>query len=226
MYATVTLTGAEASDALVVPAEALVRSGEKNLVLLALGDGRFRPQTVRIGLETTEGIVQVLEGLEEGQEVVTSAQFLIDSEARLQSAISAMGDRQPPIEKAAAGDRTREIGVAAVDADRDRHVYQCDSDPAILVDVPTPTRCEGTVKKRTLGAAYTALHKAGYRNVPVRLNSADRDGDGTVYQCPMDWAVLHDEPGRCEVCGMFLEAYPLGQARANLETAGYQVHAH
>ncbi len=226
MYATITLVGSKAAESAVVPSEALVRSGERNLVLLAMGDGRFRPQEVRIGLETTEGIVQVLEGLQGGEEIVTSAQFLIDSEARLQSAVAAMGGGHIHGQTTSAGDRGREIDVSGVDGDGDGHVYQCDSDPAVLHDVPSPTGCEGAVKRVTIGAAHTALHKAGHRNVPVRLNGVDENGDGTVYQCPMDWAVLHDTPGRCEVCGMFLEGYSIGEAEANLKAASYQVHAH
>src|SRR5690606_9320471 len=89
MYAKVTLVGKPAEPMPVVPAEAVIRSGEASTVILALGDGRFRPVEVTTGVEA-DGKIQILSGLEGGEEVVTSAQFLIDSEARLKSAIGAM----------------------------------------------------------------------------------------------------------------------------------------
>ena len=93
MYATVTLTGSESEPRPVVPEEAVIRTGEQEVVVLALGDGRFRPTEVVAG-PSSNGQVQILEGLEGGEEVVTSAQFLIDSEARLASSIGAMTSRQ------------------------------------------------------------------------------------------------------------------------------------
>lgn len=89
MYATVTLTGGQTQEYPVVPSEALIRSGERSIVILSLGEGRFMPAEVRSGVES-DGYVQILSGLQGGEEVVTSAQFLIDSEARLQSAVGAM----------------------------------------------------------------------------------------------------------------------------------------
>ena len=89
MYATVHLNGGESQSLPVVPAEAIIRTGAQQMVILALGDGRFRPQPVTAGVEANAK-VQILQGLQGGESVVTSAQFLIDSEARLQSAVGAM----------------------------------------------------------------------------------------------------------------------------------------
>jgi RND family efflux transporter MFP subunit len=91
MYATVTLEGRGADPTPVVPDVAIVSSGERDVVIQALGEGRFRPVPVQTGLESG-GRVQILSGLQGGERVVTSAQFLIDSEARLQGALSAMTD--------------------------------------------------------------------------------------------------------------------------------------
>ena len=89
MYATATLFGAASASGPVVPTEAVVRTGEETAVILALGEGRFRPQPVRLG-EESGGVVRVLEGVAVGDRVVTSAQFLIDSEARLAASLGAM----------------------------------------------------------------------------------------------------------------------------------------
>ena len=104
MYATVYLEGEAAAPSPVVPEEALLRTGEQVLVLLSLGGGRFQPREIQIGFQT-EGKVQVLAGLEEGEIVVTSAQFLIDSEARLQGAVGAMlGSRDATADETESGD--------------------------------------------------------------------------------------------------------------------------
>jgi len=89
MYATVVFEPTAAVNALVVPTEAVLRTGERNVVIVALGDGRFAPRDVRLGPEG-DGVVQVLDGLSEGDEIVTSSQFLIDSESNLREAIQTM----------------------------------------------------------------------------------------------------------------------------------------
>ncbi len=71
---------------LAVSKEAVVRSGERDLVFVSLGEGRFEPREVRLGVESSR-YYQVERGLNEGESVVTSAQFLLDSEANLQEAI-------------------------------------------------------------------------------------------------------------------------------------------
>ncbi len=89
MFATVTFRPVAASAALTVPALAILRTGERNVVVVDLGDGRFAPRAVTLGHEGG-GYAEVLGGLEEGDRVVTSAQFLLDSEASLQEAIQKM----------------------------------------------------------------------------------------------------------------------------------------
>lgn len=81
MFATVHL-GQTARAALVVPTEAVIRTGKRTLVLLALPAGRFRPAEVKIGRESN-GQTEVLAGLSPGEKVVASGQFLLDSEANL-----------------------------------------------------------------------------------------------------------------------------------------------
>ncbi len=89
MFATVVFEPPAVKDAVTVPSLAVLRTGERNLVVVALGEGRFAPREVTLGLER-QGYSQVLAGLEEGEQVVTSAQFLLDSESSLQEAIQKM----------------------------------------------------------------------------------------------------------------------------------------
>jgi len=89
MYATVIFEPVAARNALTVPSNAVLRTGERNVAIVALGEGRFAPRNVRLGPEG-DGFVQVLDGLVDGDQVVTSAQFLIDSESNLREAIQKM----------------------------------------------------------------------------------------------------------------------------------------
>ncbi|MCH9649350.1 MAG: efflux RND transporter periplasmic adaptor subunit [Deltaproteobacteria bacterium] len=89
MYATVVFAPVAQAEAVTVPVEAVLRTGEGAVVVVALGEGRFAPRDVRLG-EEGEDHVAVLEGIEEGEEVVTSAQFLLDSESSLREAIQKM----------------------------------------------------------------------------------------------------------------------------------------
>jgi Cu(I)/Ag(I) efflux system membrane fusion protein len=92
MLAEVVLDCGSSEAALAVPREALIETGREERVVLSLGDGRFAPRRVVSGLESDDW-VQIVEGLEEGDEVVVSAQFLIDSEASLRSSLERMTSR-------------------------------------------------------------------------------------------------------------------------------------
>jgi Cu(I)/Ag(I) efflux system membrane fusion protein/cobalt-zinc-cadmium efflux system membrane fusion protein len=93
MYADVVVHGPPLRDALLIPYSAVLRSGERNLVFVDLGDGRFEPREVRLGMRGEGDVVQVLAGLESGEAVVTQAQFMLDSESRMQEAIAKFAER-------------------------------------------------------------------------------------------------------------------------------------
>jgi len=86
MFANVRIEAETLKGVLVIPDEAVIRSGLRNLVVVALGKGRFEPREVTLGLDSGEGLLEVREGLREGELAVTSGQFLIDSESKLQEA--------------------------------------------------------------------------------------------------------------------------------------------
>jgi Cu(I)/Ag(I) efflux system membrane fusion protein len=91
MFADVVIDGGPKSDALKVPREALIQTGERESVVKALKEGRFQPVDVVTGMETGQEI-EILSGLDEGDEVVVSGQFLIDSESSLQASFLRMSD--------------------------------------------------------------------------------------------------------------------------------------
>src|SRR5574340_747589 len=86
MYGTVTLQ-TDAVKTLVVPKEAVLETGLRQLVFLDRGQGRYEPATVKLGRRNQDD-VEVLEGLKEGDRIVTSANFLLDAESKLASASS------------------------------------------------------------------------------------------------------------------------------------------
>lgn len=88
MYVDVALQ-AGGGPALVVPFAAVIDAGERRLVFLDHGDGRYEPREVRLGARA-EGGYEVLSGLVEGDRVVTAANFLIDSESSLEAALRGM----------------------------------------------------------------------------------------------------------------------------------------
>jgi len=95
MFAEVTILGAAASkSALFIPREALIRTGTRNVVVLALDSGRFQPVEVTPGVESDDWI-EIRHGIKEGDIVVTSGQFLIDSEANIRASFSRMRSTEP-----------------------------------------------------------------------------------------------------------------------------------
>ena len=89
MFANITIYAGPKSDVVIIPREALIRTGSENRVILAMGEGRFQPRAVIPGMESGDW-VEVIRGLEPGEIVVTSGQFLIDSEASLKASLQRM----------------------------------------------------------------------------------------------------------------------------------------
>ena len=143
MYANVTLKSVISKDAVVVLTEAVIMSGNKNIVIIDKGDGRFAPREVTIGAQgrgptgrgltdthpTGRGLTdthptdrdttgkeyyEVIEGLSVGEVVVTSAHFLIDSESRLKEAVSKMLDGR----QGTASEETSRQGTASEETSR------------------------------------------------------------------------------------------------------------
>jgi len=101
MYAYITIESGDKTPSLVIPTLALIRSGQGNRVIIAKGDGYFDVKAVTIGVESGDK-TEVISGLEVGEKIVTSAQFLIDSEASLKASflrMSPVEDKQTMTEE-------------------------------------------------------------------------------------------------------------------------------
>lgn len=97
-YATVKFAGTTSTARVTVPSEAILRSSTGEHVIIALGDGKFQTQDVKTGA-VSGGKTEITEGLKEGDNVVTSAQFLIDSESSLRESLQKISTPQTPTQE-------------------------------------------------------------------------------------------------------------------------------
>ena len=107
MFATLVFAQGAGAKALLVPSEAVIRTGERSVIIVAEREGKFRPREVELGFESG-GKSEIRKGLSEGDKVVVSGQFLIDSEASLRASGTRMEGAEAP--KAAAPQTHRAVG--------------------------------------------------------------------------------------------------------------------
>jgi membrane fusion protein, copper/silver efflux system len=89
MFADVEINvGAKDEDRLVVPVSAVIDSGNRQVVIIDKGEGRFEPRPVKLGVRG-DGFIEILDGIKDGEQVVTTANFLIDAESNLKAALQA-----------------------------------------------------------------------------------------------------------------------------------------
>jgi RND family efflux transporter MFP subunit len=180
MYAEVEIDTRDRSSVLAIPREAVVSSGTRNVVFKDLGDGKFLPVEVELGLEADGSLYEVLSGLSEGESIVTSAQFLLDSEAKLQEALQkllAAGASEVDIHKAMGHEGHGTFDLKSSDnemSDHEIHKHQ-------ETDAPVAS-----------GAIMDKLFT-----------------EDTLYWCPMHHEIVTaEENTRCPHCNMFLEEIP------------------
>jgi RND family efflux transporter MFP subunit len=193
MFTTVELTAEVSPSAVLVPDSAVLRSGENNTVFVALEGGKFEPRTVALGLRAEGNLYQVMSGLSEGERIVTSGQFMLDSESQLREAIQKM---LKPSERMERRSVERESGrtLNAPDAQRSNEaIYICPMPEHVALEYDHPGKCP----------------LCGMTLVPVtRATLAKIQPGGRVeyYTCPMpEHSDVHeDKPGKCPKCGMTL----------------------
>ncbi len=202
MYATVRIFSHAASDALAVPSEAVIHSGERQIVFVSRGDGQFEPREIKVGVESEDGYVQVISGLFDHEQVVVSGQFLLDSESRTREAIAKMRAAQSQETQTTAKheeedtaeshemerrDESQEHETSEIDADQ---LYTCPMHPQFITSDPD-ARCP------ECGMILVPVQELGDK---VDLEKAE------FYTCPMHPDFLTtDKDARCPECGMKLE---------------------
>jgi Cu(I)/Ag(I) efflux system membrane fusion protein len=113
MFATVNFTPAARKEVLLVPSEAVMQTGKRSVVVVAQGDGKFASVDVEVGIDSN-GQTEVRKGLQAGQKVVVSGQFLVDSEANLKASTKRMGEMTAPA--AAQGENATHRGQGKVES--------------------------------------------------------------------------------------------------------------
>mgnify|MGYP000050093879 CR=1 FL=1 len=138
MYANVYLENTLPGKHLVIPQEAVIDSGVRKRVFVSKGKGKFEPREVEIGVEGNNYMFEVLDGLSEGERIVVSGQFLLDSESRLQEAIEKMLEARA----AGGGDAGEDLdmdGMTMEDGDAGMQGDDLDMSDLTMDDVPAQT---------------------------------------------------------------------------------------
>ncbi len=176
MYANVTIASDLPGKRLVIPEEAVIHTGKRDIVFVDAGGGKYSPREVITGVSGEGNVVEIKQGLMPDEMVVVSAQFMLDSESKTQEAIQKMlknRDRE-------LGSRVQESGARV-------------KDQGSNTTTPSPT---SEMQKQE-------EHKLSNMNMTPdkKVNSAKE-----VYTCPMDehGHVLQIGPGNCPECGMKL----------------------
>jgi RND family efflux transporter MFP subunit len=192
MYATVELSAELAPSALLVPDMAVLRSGEKNTVFVALDGGRFEARTVILGPRAGEDAYAVLSGLNEGERVVTSGQFMLDSESQLREAIQKMM-KPAEVGPSMTGPTNGQRMTNANPAMPENVVYICPMPEHVALQYEHPGKCP------LCGMTLVPV-------TPETLAKIQPGGHIEYYTCPMPEHsdVRSDKPGKCPKCNMTL----------------------
>lgn len=191
MFANITLLSKNTTESLVVPEQAVIHSGTRSLVIISLGDGYYKPQEITIGI-TVDGYTQILDGLDEGTTIVTSSQFLIDSESNLRTAVRTLttsSSQSTDATQTGSNDNHMAVdNLTTISTDNpsaepklQNGLYDCPMHPEIVSD--TPSKCP--LCGMNLVRKHATPEKA-------------------VYICPMHPEVISDKPSKCPDCGMNL----------------------
>ncbi len=196
MFATVQVLSELAPSVLLVPDMAVLRSGEKYTVFVALDGGKFEPRTVTLGPQAENDTYQVLSGLSEGDRVVTSGQFLLDSESQLREAIQKMSGPKTAATTASHEGHAAPLAAPTVTpATGQTNVvkYICPMPEHVSIEYDHPGKCP------LCGMTLVPVNSAA-------LSKIQPGGKLLYYTCPMpEHSDVHEsKPGKCPKCGMTL----------------------
>jgi multidrug efflux pump subunit AcrA (membrane-fusion protein) len=185
-----------ADSAVLVPDSAVLRSGAQSTVFVALAGGKFEARDMVLGVEAEDDLIQVTSGLSAGERVVTSGQFLLDSESQLREAIEKMRGSTAAAKTEAAGvNSTNEAAATALPAkaEAEATVYVCPMPEHVSIIYDHAGNCP------ICGMVLVPV-------TPSELKKIQPGGKVLYYTCPMpEHAGVHeDKPGKCPLCGMTL----------------------
>ena len=206
MFATVQVSSELEASVLLAPDMAILRSGEKNTVFVALEEGKFEPRTIVLGPQADNDMYQIISGLKEGERIVTSGQFMLDSESQLREAIqkmlepkqasqpqSAVTPKSSPDTAAHAGHESMTMPAGTLSEEAKAVKYVCPMPEHISIQYDHPGKCPI--------CAMTLVPVSG-----AMLKKLQPGGKLLYYTCPMPEHsdVRSDKPGKCPKCAMTL----------------------
>ncbi len=182
-------------SAVLVPEMAVLRSGAKNTVFVAREGGKFEAREVVLGVEAENGMDEVLSGLNAGEQIVTSGQFLLDSESQLREAIDKMRGPTAPVKapSTTANAVSPASGAAPAKGEVEVLVYVCPMPEHVSIIYDHAGSCP------VCGMALVPVSQSALKKVQP-------GGKVRYYTCPMpEHASVHEEkPGKCPLCAMTL----------------------
>lgn len=194
MFASVHIMSQLDPSVLLVPDMAVLRSGEKNTVFVALENGKFEPRTVVLGPQAENDTYQVISGLKDGERIVTSGQFMLDSESQLREAIQKMREPGQAVTETNASTAPNPEATTSPLTNAESGVkYICPMPEHVSIEYDHAGKCP----------------ICGMTLVPVTQAALARlqpGGKLLYYTCPMPEHsdVRSDKPGKCPKCGMTL----------------------
>jgi Cu(I)/Ag(I) efflux system membrane fusion protein/cobalt-zinc-cadmium efflux system membrane fusion protein len=191
MFATVYIQYRRVDDVLAVSTEAILDSGKRKIVFVEVSEGRFEPREVVTGLTGDHHMTEIVSGIDEGDQIVVSGQFLLDSESQLQEGIRKMLAR-------------RSGGAESAAASEPQTLYSCPMHPEAVSDEPGRCpECGMDLEEREATPGELARFHEGHHH--DQEGETSHAAEGAKYFCPMHPEIASEDPGRCPVCGMFLE---------------------
>jgi Cu(I)/Ag(I) efflux system membrane fusion protein/cobalt-zinc-cadmium efflux system membrane fusion protein len=204
MYADVVIESELSGERILIPEEAVIRSGKREIVFVDMGEGKYAPREISVGVSGQGDVVEVKKGLLAGEIIVVSGQFMLDSESKTQEAIQKMikakmeatpqakpHEHPPPeIEEEQESHEQAHGEVKNLNLTPDKKAHRAD-------DVYT---CPMDEHSHILQVGPGDCPECGMYLVPITETGRD------VYTCPMEehHHILSNVPGGCPECGMQL----------------------
>lgn len=202
MYAEVMLMSELPGQRPAIPRSAIIDSGTRQVVYVATGDNKFEPRVIAVGATGDSDLVEVTSGLDPGDHIVVSGQFMLDSETRLAEALSsgAMVGHDH-------GSHTSDMSMPETSAQSEEHAMTSpdneDSDEPVAVGGHDIYTCPMPQHFHVLQYGEGKCSECGMKLVPLGQTDNNK-----VYVCPMTQCqTVQDHPGTCPKCNMNLVRY-------------------
>jgi rubrerythrin len=212
MFVTAQIQAELESSAVLVPDAAVLRSGAHNTVFVALAGGKFEARDVTLGVEAENDLIQVTSGLNAGERVVTSGQFLLDSESQLREAIDKMKGVESLNHEMVKSETNSTLQPFNTSTNYETTVYVCPMPEHVSIIYDHAGSCP------ICGMALVPV-------TPSVLQKIQPGGKVLYYTCPMpEHASVHeDKPGKCPLCAMTLIPV-MEQVAAPANSAAKQIY--